>query len=96
MLQLCDIFAAIQKKLYKKQTGNVTSQMAITVPLGSELSCLSLGRCQCECEEEATATVVAGRAHTSLQHSPHMSGRESSYLQRFATCDEYYILLYEF
>ena len=22
---------------------------------------------------------MAGRAHTSLQHSPHMSGRESSY-----------------
>ena len=33
------------------------------------LSCLSLGRCQSECEEEATAAVVAGRAHTSLQHS---------------------------
>ena len=44
------------------------------------LSCLSLGRCQSECEEEATAVVVTGTAHTSLQHSPHMSGRDSSYL----------------
>ena len=54
--------------------------MIITVSLGSELSCLSHDRCRCECEEEATAAVVAGRAHTSLQHSPHMSGRETSHL----------------
>jgi len=62
--------------------GNMTSHMIITVLLESELSCLSPDRCQSECEEEATAAVVAGRAHTSLQHSPHMSGRESSYLQK--------------
>jgi len=61
----------------------VSTLTVITVPLGSELSCFSLGRCQSECEEEATAAVVAGRAHTSLQHSPHMSGRETSYLWRF-------------
>ena len=63
----------------------------ITARLDSELYWLSspsLDRRQFECEEEEAAAVVAGRARTSLQHSPHMSGRGSSHLQRFSTQDE--------
>ena len=63
----------------------------ITARLDSELYWLSspsLDRRQFECEEEEAAAVVAGRACTSLQHSPHMSGRGSSHLQRFSTQDE--------
>jgi len=44
------------------------------------LSCPSPDWCQFECEMEVTSGVMGLWIHASLQHNPHMSGREISHL----------------